>query len=562
MFRTGRLHGPRPARPSGFVPDWRDLFLRIARAFGAFGGALTLRRLEDERAHVRGAARRRIGLFTTVAWFTPALLLLVAAAVFTLEVRQARVIVRWASSAPADPVLSSLGLVARRALERNGTRDTDSFLLVQAEGDALARLRQHPAVQSIEVAGGPAASVTPRIAVERVPSYAWLLDWQLQSTVLFVVAALLVGGSMADRRIVRVGAVWACLALLTAAALSLTLDPRIHMGDAEQYTASRAGFENVFADTTVGFEAHLSSRLLWWLERRLGDSATSPAAALALLARGATVWWVAMLLATAALERFSPSVLRYLALAVAAPASLMYFGYRELGYLSLTPAAFPLIVQGIRGVRGRLEAGSALAGLGAALHGFGVLSIGGILAAALAARTGGRERLWLVGRAAAFATSFYLAWTFVYVVALKLTIIPSDAGELPWRPLLDTAIRGTYVSWAVLSIPGAVEILAACWMVGVPLALAAIAAGRQTNESRSTFAYAAPSLLFLVALWPIQGLAVEADLLVAAFPAVYALAWLAAQSPRATVLGLLLLASSHVVFWRVLFSDAFVASRL
>ncbi len=41
-------------------------------------------------------------------------------------------------------------------------------------------------------------------------------------------------------------------------------------------------------------------------------------------------------------------VLRYLGLVLLAPATLLYFGYRELGYLSLNVAAFPLLCTGLK----------------------------------------------------------------------------------------------------------------------------------------------------------------------------------------------------------------------
>jgi hypothetical protein len=499
-------------------------------------------------------------------WFTPAILLLVAAAGYSVQVNQARVVVRWAPSASSDAreaVASASGLVYRRAIERDGVNDSDSFLPVDPDDDLLPRLRSHPAVQTADVDDRAAAQLTPRISIERVPSHSWLLDWQVQSSILMLTAMLLLAGSMAARRPVRIVVAVTCLIGLAVAALSLPLDARVHMGDSEQYTSSRAGFDNVFPAGEVGFEAHLSSRLVWWLDRRLGGNEASAAGALALLSRAATCWFVAMLLVAGVLDRFSPVALRYLALAVAAPASLMYFGYHELGYLSLTPAVFPLVLQGIRGLRGRLETGAVLAGFGAALHGFGVLSIAGAGAAALSAPASLRDRAWLLGRAAAFATAAYLGWILIYVVGMRLTINPGDAGEVPWRHLTETAIQGTYVNWAMRSLRGGIEIVTAGWMVGVPLALAAAAAaGADRQVTRAAMAFAAPSIVFLCVWWPIQGLAVEADLLVAAFPAVYALSWLAAQSTRATMLGLLLLSSSHIVFWRVLFSDAFVASRL
>ena len=74
--------------------------------------------------------------------------------------------------------------------------------------------------------------------------------------------------------------------------------------------------------------------------------------------------------------------------------------------------------------------------------------------------------------------------------------------------------------------------------------------------------FALPSALFLCAFWPIQGLAVEADLLFAAFPGFFALAWIASRSTPATWWSMLVLASGHVIFWRVMLSDLFVNSRV
>jgi hypothetical protein len=486
--------------------------------------------------------------------------LFVAATTLSVHTEQARVIVRWAS-APDEVASTALGLAYVRPVEQGGSTPAHSYVLANPAEDSLAELQSHPALQSVEMAGNaPMSALKPRLSIERVASYEWLIDWQVQSTILLALATLLAAVSVATRQTVRRLALVGCLGVFVVMALLVPLDSRIHMGDAEQYTASRAGFENVFSDTTVGFESHLSSRLLWWLDRRLGGDEQSPASAMTWLARAATVWFVAMLLVVAASEHFSSRALRYVALALAAPASLMYFGYRELGYLSLTPAAFPLIVQGLRGLRGRIEAGSVLAGLGAALHGFGVLSVTGAAAAALAERSQPwRHRLELAAGATVFATAAYLLWIFVYVVVLKLTVLPGDAGELPWRPFFESAVRGTYVSWALTSVRGAIEVLAAAWMVGVPLIVVAL---RERNGLVPALAFTIPSLAFLAVVWPIQGLAVEADLLVAAFPAVYALAWVAAQSTTTTTIALVMLAGSHVVFWRVLFSDAFVASRM
>jgi hypothetical protein len=47
----------------------------------------------------------------------------------------------------------------------------------------------------------------------------------------------------------------------------------------------------------------------------------------------------------AATDRWSSRSVRYIALALMAPATLMYFGYLEVGYLSLSAAAFPFIAR-------------------------------------------------------------------------------------------------------------------------------------------------------------------------------------------------------------------------
>jgi hypothetical protein len=52
------------------------------------------------------------------------------------------------------------------------------------------------------------------------------------------------------------------------------------------------------------------------------------------------------------------------------------------------------------------------------------------------------------------------------------------------------------------------------------------------------------------------------DLLVAAFPAVYALAWVCAHDARRTAVAAALLAAGHLAFWRVVLDSAFVNSPI
>jgi hypothetical protein len=384
-----------------------------------------------------------------------------------------------------------------------------------------------------------------------------------QSLAALATSALLIALSFSESRGVRtIGAV-ACVVALVAAALSLPLRQQMRVGDFETYTSSRTNFDFYMGGGTVRFEAHLSSMLLRWIDRWLGATAESPREAFALLAMLATCWFGGMLVVAAWVSGWSQAALRYIGLAVAAPVTLMYFGYRELGYLSLNAAAFPLIVEGLRGARARFEAGCALSGLGAALHGFGALSLAGAGLSSLTARAGRLERLRLAFQAFAFGTSAYLIWIFVYVVGMRLSVTPGHAGSILWRPLLVSQMAEHRLNHAVVSAHGAAEILTASWIVGLPLLLVALFSRRRLPSGLATpLAYALPSVLFLPAFWPIQGLAVDVDLVFAAFPAVYALIWMCAQSSGATLVSLALLASAHVAFWRVMLGDFFVNPRV
>ena len=78
------------------------------------------------------------------------------------------------------------------------------------------------------------------------------------------------------------------------------------------------------------------------------------------------------------------------------------------------------------------------------------------------------------------------------------------------------------------------------------------------HDVRIALAYALPSIAFSILFWPIQGLGLEMDLLMAAFPAVYGLAWVCAHDDSRTRIGAALVASAHVAFWRILLDDRFV----
>ena len=391
----------------------------------------------------------------------------------------------------------------------------------------------------------------------------WVDAAQAQSLIGLAAALTMLWLSRsASSRVRRWGGTAAIVALLLVM-LAVPLGQPIRMGDSGTYTSSRENFDFYMGARSVRFEAHLSSMLLRGIDRGLGGTDDSPGRAFTWLTRLAASWFTAMLLVSGWTGRWAPSTLRYLSIVIAAPATLMYFGYRELGYLSLNAAVVPLVFQGFRGRRVAFEAGCALAGLGAALHGFGLLSLAGIALATVGARVRIARRVRLLIQACAIGTSMYLIWIFVYVAGLRLEIVPGHAESIPWRPLFDNGVGEGRINYAIGSPRGAVDVVLSTWMTGMPLALLAVPALRRAAATAiPALLYALPSAFFVCAFWPIQGLAVEADLLFAAFPGFFALAWVASRSAAATWYALPVLASAHVVFWRVMLSDLFVNSRV
>ena len=143
---------------------------------------------------------------------------------------------------------------------------------------------------------------------------------------------------------------------------------------------------------------------------RLEPDEGAPERALIAVSHGATAWFVLSALAIGVLEGWSALVLRYLGLALLAPSTLLYFGWREFGYLSLNVAAFPLLARGLRDGGPRLEAGSAVTGLGAALHGSGLVALAGAGLAALGTSAQLKDRVARALRVAAWGTAAYLGW--------------------------------------------------------------------------------------------------------------------------------------------------------
>jgi hypothetical protein len=371
-------------------------------------------------------------------------------------------------------------------------------------------------------------------------------------------AVLWAAGAPTERK--RRNVTVAALILVGMAAMAFPLEPSfVEMGEAREHAENRANFERYYGGR-VRFEKHLSQVILleWYLGHEQEDAA--PERAMIAVTRGATAWFVLCALAIGVVERWSAVILRYLGLALLAPSALLFFGWREFGYLSLNVATFPLLARGLRDGGPRLEAGSALSGLGAALHGSGLVGLAGAGLAALGASAPLTHRIGRALRVAAWGTAAYLGWAAIYVIVLKLPIAPDPgaAGVDPWRPWLVDEIREGRVSAAILSLTGARDLLMSAWVVGLPLLFALPSAWRDgRDEVRMALWYLPPSLIFLIFRWPFQGLAGGIELVIAGFPALYALAWVCARDDKRTKIAALLLASAHVAFWRIVLDPRF-----
>ena len=497
-----------------------------------------------------------------------AVLLALAAALIDISIIPPRVTVRWGDEVSA---VDRVALERRYRLESGQPTEgtTWQYGLADRSRDNVRAIVSDPAVSDTGYIDRPTFEA-PRWRIEVSASRARFLIGpapseliQPQSLLLFAVGLTLLWGAAAAepgrRRMLGVAA------LLTVGVLAylFPLHQVIRMGDSETYVESRESF-GVLSNGVrqIRFEAHLSHAILGRLDSAFGGTAETPRQAFGWLMRGATAWFILSALVVGSIERWSAVVLRYLALALLAPSTLLYFGYRELGHLSLNLAIFPLIARGLQAGGRRLEVGSVLSGLGAALHGFGLLSLAGAGLAACAVPAQAVDRLRLVLRVTVWGTAAYLGWVAIYLIVLNLPLVPGHAESIPLRPWLIDEVSDR-VNVAILTITGARDIFFSAWAVGVPLvAVTATMWQERREETRAALLYAVPSVSFLLLFWPIQGLGAEMDLVFAAFPAVYALAWVCAHDAKRSTVAAFLLISAHLAFWRIVLDTDFLNSRL
>ena len=403
----------------------------------------------------------------------------------------------------------------------------------------------------VHVAGWAAAiSVLWRYGTLHVPP--------IQSAIALGLGLLTIRASSEGRRIrqlVVVGALGATLAAFVFAPLPVRFDGNGYMGDGAENVEHREKFEVSFpvAHGQLPFKAHLGDFLIASLDRAFGQSAESSGLAYATLSRLAGLLFVLELLVVATCYGWSRRACRFAGLAIAAPVSLFYFAYFETGYLALSVAVVPLLAiaigrPSIRARAATLLTGSLL-GLHSALHGFGLLGLAGATLASLSSRGSLAEKMLRTATLVLSGIALYLGWIFLYVVVMKLSIfVDSAVMGFGIRSLVTTSIWDRRIIDPLFSYIGLSEVGLASILAGVPLL---VLAGARSSRAPlvATAAYGLPGLVFLIWWWSSPGLSADLDLVLAAFPGMFAALWLLARSSRNTTHGFALLVVIHVMFW-------------
>jgi len=121
----------------------------------------------------------------------------------------------------------------------------------------------------------------------------------------------------------------------------------------------------------------------------------------------------------------------------------------------------------------------------------------------------------------------------------------------------------TRILYPLLSVVTARDLLFSGLIAGLPLLIVTLLIRRESpREARLALAFAAPCAIAFVLFWPVQGIAIEMDMIVALFPAVFALLWVCSTSVRASVASAALLVLGHAAFWWVVLDDRFVNRML
>jgi hypothetical protein len=377
---------------------------------------------------------------------------------------------------------------------------------------------------------------------------------RVQSAVVIALGILVVRAASAPRRSRRL----VVIAALALAAVAFVAIPLAHDFEGERIdvdaATSRALFDARFrvGHGVVNFHSHLGDVVMALLDRTFGASETSPSRSYDALARLAGLLFLLELGLAAAWHKWSRQSCRYVGLALALPLSLLFFGYRALGYLSIAAGVVPLLALARSRSPAQADASTLLAGFvqgfHTALHGFGILGVAG---GALAALSGRGDVVRRVLRSLTFtsaAVALYLGWIFLYTTIGGLSVDWSR--DLGSRPMFEPAVLANRVAAPLLSLDGFGEFGAFSALAGVPLLLVAALSSRRSPLVPALLC-ALPSMVFLVRWWPMNA-PYNLDLLLSVFPGVFAACWAAASSNRRSKAALIVLAGWHVLLWTIL----------
>ena len=377
---------------------------------------------------------------------------------------------------------------------------------------------------------------------------------QIQSAIVVGLALVVLRAAAAPRRSRRLIVI--CVLAVAAVAFVTVPLPRQFEGEGlmpggADTAKSREAFETRFrvSDGEVNFHSHLGDVVMTMLDGAFGRSGTAPARAYDAISRLAGLLFLIELTLVASWHRWSRRSCRYVGLAMAAPVSLLYFGYWDLGYLSMAAGVFPLLALAGERMRARTDLATLVAGflqgLHTALHGFGLIGMAGGALAGLAWRGDGVSRFVRAATFAAAAVSMYLGWIFFYVTIGRLSIIWER--QIGYRPLVQSMVFDHRLAYPLFSQAGLGEFGLFGALAGVPLLLLAALSYRRAALIPAVL-FALPGLMFLVRWWPISA-PFNLDLLLSVFPGVFAANWVLASSRRTAGLGLFVLAGLHVLVW-------------
>jgi hypothetical protein len=377
---------------------------------------------------------------------------------------------------------------------------------------------------------------------------------RIQSAIVIGLGLLVLRATSAPRRRRRL-VVLSVLVILAVAFVTVPL-PKSFEGEGlmpggHDTGSSRGQFDNRFRVERgdVLFHSHLADVVMTALDGAFGRSAVSPAHAYDALSRLAGLFFLIELGVAAAWHKWSRQSCRYVGLAIATPLCLLFFGYWDLGYLSMAVGVVPLLALArsripVRSHAAALVAGG-LQGLHTAFHGFGLLGLAGGAMAALS-RPGDMLRRGL--RATTFTcagVALYLGWIFFYVTLGRLSI--EWERQLGYRPFFEAIVFDNKLANPLLSVAGFGEFGLFSALAGVPvLALALLSSRRATLVP--TILYALPGLVFLVRWWP-PSAPFNLDLMLSVFPGIFAACWVLASSRRTSMHALFILSGLHMLLW-------------